>query len=255
MDEKTGQSQPPPDEALPGGGGGGIGSPAQYVAIDDALRDLLDRADAGEQLSSAEWGRIGAHRSKLKAAGLDRDALADARRVAEEALRAARPTDAAPPPGPAPVADNGPLPGVGDLPPHALSDADVRGLVGSVLDAASDAVRSYFAAQAKLAGADAATAGHVADAVTLQAGPRAAMVSAAPDVLRSVGLKSQNFPVAVFLCGGAAWAAGILAMRRELAAMRDDRELAAMLSAGKKPAAIVPSPAPPADVTPGPKLA
>ncbi len=156
------------------------------MAPDATVAALLSKHGAGEKLSQAEYGKLGAWKAKLKTLFSDK---------AEE------------PAGPsshlAQTQDDSPR-------PPSVDPVLVRRTTQAILATCDSIARSWIVAEARKAGADDATCLTFDKAAALQPGPRDLMIQTSPEVLEALGLDASNYPIAAFVTGAGIWGGSIL---------------------------------------------
>jgi hypothetical protein len=176
---------------------------AGAVAPDPLTANLLAKHSAGEKLSPAEYGKLGAFKAKLKSLVTGKPAPAPGGG-----------------PGPAqPAASVGPPAPVGSLAPAETADGSlapvpadprlVQRTTEAVLKTCDGIARRYVTREARAAGADERTVARFDSAAGLPGPAKEMMVETSPDVAALMGLSPETLPVATFLGGLGLWATNL----------------------------------------------
>jgi len=201
--------------STPGKGPGSAA--ANAVAPDPLTADLLKKHAAGEKLTPADYGKLGAWKAKLKSL------VTGGGRPPVPATAAASSSPALPPPGTGPVVASNPAPdgSAGSAP----VDPDlVRRTTAAILTTCEGIACSWIVTEARKAGADEITARQFERAAALQQGPRELMIQTSPEVLASMGVNAGNYPVTAFLTGMGVWAGSLMVAVNKLKAMQEERQ-------------------------------
>lgn len=207
--------QPTP---APGSGQDVREAAAAAIAPDPLTADLLAKHSAGEKLSPAEYGRLGAWKAKLKTmfGGGKSGAVPGS---AQPGLGTGQPASVA-----ALVPDPAPADGLAPVPADPRL---VQRTTETILKTCDGIARRYVVSEARKAGADDKTAARFESAAALPAGAREMMVETSPDVAAAMGISPETMPIATFLGGLGLWATNLwLAVDelRRLQAQREKRE-------------------------------
>lgn len=187
---------------------------AAAVAPDPVTADLLAKHSAGEKLSQAQYGKLGAFSARLKAFWNGKG-------------------DGSP--GPAV-----PAPGAGDAPglaPVAPAEAPDGGLAPVPIDAGlvqrttnailtrfESIARRYVGNAARDAGVTGEALGRLDRAATLPKDDRALMVELSPEVFASLGVNPKHYPVAVFFGVLGFWSTDLWLAVQDIKAMKAKKQ-------------------------------
>lgn len=179
---------------IPGAGGPAQGPASPAGIPSPELASLIARKARGEKLTSQEYGKLGGYyRKRSSPAPLAPSAPAPSRL---ELLRDAGAVDR--PEAPAP------LPAAPPVDPQLVKDT-----TAAILSAIDGVTCRWFAAEATKLGSDKESTSLLVEEVKLQDSQRAIMVETSPAVIQSLGIDSQNYPIAAFCVGLVTWILGI----------------------------------------------
>lgn len=189
---------------------------ATAVTPDPVTADLLAKHSAGEKLSQAQYGKLGAFSARLKAfwngkPGSDPGPTVPPARPGEPAAVA--------PMAPAQAPDSG-------LAPVPIDAGLVQRTTNAVLTRCENIARRYVNTAAREAGATGETLARFDRAATLPKDDRALMVDLSPDVAALLGVNPRHYPLAVFVGTAGLWATDIWLAVQELKAMKEERKKA-----------------------------
>jgi hypothetical protein len=184
---------------------------ANAVSPDPVTAGLLAKHSAGEKLTPAEYGKLGAFKAKLSKWFGAGDA-------------AAGPAGKPAPGNAAPVASLAPGEAPDDgLAPEGIDAGLVQRTTRSVLARLEAIARSKVNAAAREAHAPSEMVARLDRAASIPPDDRRLMIDLSPDVAASLGLNPRNYPVAVFCGCLGLWGADLALAVNELKQIAADR--------------------------------
>lgn len=185
---------------------------AASVTPDQITADLLAKRSAGQPLSAAEYGKLGAWAYKLKR--LFKKDGADNGQT-ELRTKGGNAVDLEP---------ISPDETSGDGLAMPSADADlVRRTTESILKTAEDIARRKVARHGADAGADAKTLTRLDAAARIPSHNRELMVDTSPQVAEALGFNPKHYPIATFIGAAGLWLTGIWLAIDELKEMKKEK--------------------------------
>jgi len=186
---------------------------ASAVSPDPVTADLLAKHSAGQKLTPAEYGKLGAFKARLKAVFGGKGSPAGA------AAGPAQPgAGSGNPPRVAAVAPGQASPD--GLPAVPADPRVVQRTTESILKALDGIARRKIVTEARKAGADDRTAARFDSAAGIPVAARDMMVETSPEVVAALGLDPKSYPIATFLGGLGLWTTNLWLCVDELRALR-----------------------------------
>ena len=184
---------------------------ASAVAADPVTAELLAKHSAGEKLTPAQYGKLGAFKARLK--------------------RWFGPDDSASGGQADPAMENGdaaPLASVeqidatdGGLAAVPLDAGLVRRTTAALLSRCDSIAVRYVGTAARQVGAPVEAINRLERAAALSKDDKSLLIEIAPDVFTSLGVNPRHFPVAVFCGTMGAWATDLWLAVQEIKALKE----------------------------------